>query len=98
VAVDKTNIDFGTTPGDDDFTISNNGTGVLTWTATETDPDNVFSLSSTGGSINPGDDFTVTVTFTAGAVGEHTGSVKVEADEPDASGTPVTVTLDAETT
>jgi hypothetical protein len=40
----------------------------------------------------------VTVTFTAaGAPDTHTGSVEVTAGEPDASGTPQTVNLTAET-
>jgi len=98
MSVSPLNIDFGTTPGGRDFTISNSGTGDLTWSAAETDPGSVFSLSSTGGTILAGNPpVTVTVTFALGAPGTHSGSVVVTSGEPDAVGSPETVTLAAET-
>jgi hypothetical protein len=99
LAVGPPSLDFGTAAGSQDITISNNGSGDLTWSLSETDPDNVFSFSSTNGTIAAGDPaVTVSVTFTpAGAAATHIGSAAITASEGDAVGSPQTVTLAAET-
>lgn len=98
MAVAPQAINFGTTAGSQPFDISNTGTAPLTWSLSETDTDGVFAENPTAGVITPGSSTTVTVTFTlAGAPAVHTGELEITASELDAQGSPVTVTLDAET-
>jgi len=100
MAVAPQALDFGANPGDLVFTISNAGTGDLTWSITNpiTDPDGVFSVDSMNGTIAVGAGPTnVTVTFTAVGAGGvvHSGNLEVVAAQGDAQGSPVTVTLAA---
>jgi hypothetical protein len=92
------NIDFGTTQGSSNITITNDGPGPFQWSAVENDPDNVFSLSQTGGTLQAGEFVDVAVTFTyAGAPAVHTGSVTINSNPVGIIGSPAVVTLDAET-
>jgi hypothetical protein len=99
MSVSPLDIDFGTTAGTVSFRITNSGTGDLNWTADDSDdPDGVFTVSSLGGVVAAGAFVDVDVTFALAVLaGTHTGSVDVDASDPDAVNPSETVTLAAET-
>jgi hypothetical protein len=98
MGVTPQNLNFAAAGEVQNFQISNTGTSVLNWTASETsDPDDVYSFAPMAGSINPGDPaVVVAVTLSGGAAsGAHSGDIEVSSSDPDAQGSPVTVTLNA---
>ncbi len=96
LTIPEGDLDFDVGPDTEmDLTVTNNGNAVLTWSLTETDPDNVFSPSVTSGIVDPGFTETVTVTFTPGGGGAHTGSLEVEATNTNATVPSVTINLNA---
>jgi hypothetical protein len=98
MAVSPGTIDFGTAEGNENITITNDGPGPYQWIATLSDPDGVFSITPSSGTLQSGESALVTVSFTyAAAAGTHTGSVQITSNPPGVVGTPVSVDLDAET-
>ena len=89
---------FGSVAGSQDITITNDGPGPYQWSATLSNPDGVFAISPTSGSLQPGQATVVTVTFTFDAnPGAHNGSVQITSNPVGVVGTPATVTLTATT-
>ena len=74
------------------FTVSNTGTGDLTFTITETDPDSVFTVSPLNGTV-PAGGAPVQIDVTNSGTGAD-GSLEIVAGELDAQGSPQTVVLD----
>jgi len=74
------------------FTVSNTGSGALTFSITETDPDGIFTVSALGGGI-PAGGASIQIDVTNSGTGQD-GSLEVVAGEADALGSPQTVVLE----
>jgi hypothetical protein len=100
MAVEPLGINYGTTAGTRNFTITNTGGSPFDWLATETlDPDGVFAITSANsGTLDFGDSAIVTVSFTlAGGAAVHSGAIDITTIPIGIDGSPETVTLTAET-
>ena len=76
LSVTPTSLDFGSTETTKTFTISNTGTGTLTWNIT--DDSNWITVSPASGNTSTAtDQITVTVDRSNMASGMHTGSVSI---------------------
>jgi hypothetical protein len=93
LVVAPTTLTFGAA-GVQSFTISNTGTGDLTFSINETDPDSIFTLSLTNGAIPAGGPSVQVDVTNSNSPNGTDGSLEIVAGEPDASGSPETVTLD----
>ncbi len=93
LGVSTQTLTFTAPPNTQSFTISNNGTDDLSFTIAETDPDGVFTVSTLNGTV-PAGGAPVNINVDLTAAGAD-GSLEITAGEPDAQGSPVTVTLNA---
>lgn len=83
--------DQGTNPPEQSFTVTNTGGGTLAWSAS--DDASWLALSSTSGSLGPGQSQTVTVTVTGASLspGQYSGAITVT--DPNAGNSPQTVAV-----
>ena len=94
LGVNPGSLSFTATNETQSFTISNTGTGDLSWIAVASGTD--FAITSaTSGTATAGNTTSVNVQYSGGSPSTSTGSVTVTATEPDAQGSPTTVTLSA---
>ncbi len=94
LGVSPPSLSFLTSPSTQPFTISNTGTGDLSWTAVALGT-NFAITSATSGTVTAGNTTSVNVQYSGGSPSTSTGSVTVTATESDAQGSPATVTLSA---
>ena len=82
LAVDPTNLDFGTTKTQLTFQVYNSSSGTLTWSLSKSEPWITSAEPQSGSSTGPSDKTTVTVTINRSGMspGQHKGTIKVESD------------------
>jgi hypothetical protein len=93
LVVTPSSLSYTTSPSTQSFTLANTGTGDLSWSTGATGTG--FAITSpTSGTVTPGNFTSVDVQYSGGS-GSSNGLVVVSVTEPDAQGSPATVTLTA---
>ena len=92
LGVSPGSLSFTTSPSDQSFTINNNGTGILNYSTSS--PSGFSIISGASGTVAAGGNTGVVVRYSGGP-GSASSSITVTVTEPDAQGSPATVTLSA---